>query len=334
MAVQKRHSDGYLNLSFDKKYRGARKFGWGGQSKEALNSSFSDAKSSASSIGAMASGVTGIMDTAIGLSEIADTTAQEKQIDNLSTQTFESNSTDSLLNQWNDINWAKTDYNWQDVRGSSGGEQAMGVVSATASGAMTGLQVGGPWGAAIGATIGTASGLAGMFAGNKKAKNKAKELNNAGVAANMTAEDSYTEAVNDLNEQTSRNNMKSLYGNVAADGGEIHINPANKGKFTEAAKRAGMGTQEYARHILANKDDYNTTMIRRANFARNAAGWKHPDGGYLYDYGFDYPSQYGTLPIDNEDMIYDYDYVEGAEYDLDDNEINSLLNQGYEIEYI
>lgn len=29
-----------------------------------------------------------------------------------------------------------------------------------------------------------------------------------------------------------------------------------------------MGVQEYARHILANKDDYSTTMIKRANFAK------------------------------------------------------------------
>ena len=53
----------------------------------------------------------------------------------------------------------------------------------------------------------------------------------------------------------------------------IHIRPENRGKFTASAKRAGKGVQEYARHILANKEDYSTTQIRRANFARNAAKW-------------------------------------------------------------
>jgi hypothetical protein len=61
--------------------------------------------------------------------------------------------------------------------------------------------------------------------------------------------------------------------------GGIHINPANKGKFTASAKRAGMGVQEFASHVLANKEDYSSTQVKRANFARNAAKWKHQDGG-------------------------------------------------------
>lgn len=63
-------------------------------------------------------------------------------------------------------------------------------------------------------------------------------------------------------------------------GGKIHIKKANRGKFTESARRAGMGVQEYARHVLANRDRYSSTLVRRANFARNAASW-HPDGGLL-----------------------------------------------------
>jgi hypothetical protein len=61
--------------------------------------------------------------------------------------------------------------------------------------------------------------------------------------------------------------------------GGIHINPANKGKFTASAQRAGMGTQEFASHVLANKEDYSSTQVKRANFAHNAAGWKHEMGG-------------------------------------------------------
>lgn len=70
-----------------------------------------------------------------------------------------------------------------------------------------------------------------------------------------------------------------------ADGGTIHIKEQNKGLFTKAAKRAGMGTQEYARHILANKDDYSSTLVKRANFARNAAGWQHGKGGHIFQDG-------------------------------------------------
>lgn len=67
-----------------------------------------------------------------------------------------------------------------------------------------------------------------------------------------------------------------------ADGGEIHINPKNKGKFTAAAKRAGHSVQEHARAVLA---DPNATPLqkKRANFARNAAKWNHQMGGNLID---------------------------------------------------
>ncbi len=68
------------------------------------------------------------------------------------------------------------------------------------------------------------------------------------------------------------------YGEKYQDGG-IHINPKNKGKFTEAAQRAGKSVQAYAAQILANKDNYSPTLIKRANFARNSAKWKRQEGG-------------------------------------------------------
>lgn len=58
-------------------------------------------------------------------------------------------------------------------------------------------------------------------------------------------------------------------------GNKIHIKKKNRGKFTESAKRAGMGVQEFASHILANKDKYGTTLIKRANFAKVSSKWKH-----------------------------------------------------------
>ena len=88
--------------------------------------------------------------------------------------------------------------------------------------------------------------------------------------------------------------------------GGIYINPANKGKFTESANRAGMGVQEFARHVLANKEDYSATQVKRANFARNAAKWKKQFGGM----------------------------TEGAELELHPDEIQALIDQGYGIEYL
>ena len=44
------------------------------------------------------------------------------------------------------------------------------------------------------------------------------------------------------------------------------------GALTRAAKRAGYKSAvSYARHILANKNKYSSTMIKRAQFAVNAS---------------------------------------------------------------
>lgn len=85
--------------------------------------------------------------------------------------------------------------------------------------------------------------------------------------------------------------MMVNFNNPEYAAGGIHIKKANRGKFTAAADRANMGVQEYARHILANKENYSSTLVKRANFARNAAGWKHQGGGILL--GHQYP-QYTT----------------------------------------
>ena len=62
-------------------------------------------------------------------------------------------------------------------------------------------------------------------------------------------------------------------------GGGIYIKPTNRGKFTSWAKSHGMGVQEAAQHVMANKDKYSSTIVKRANFAKNAARWKHEMGG-------------------------------------------------------
>jgi len=66
-----------------------------------------------------------------------------------------------------------------------------------------------------------------------------------------------------------------------AMGGGININPANKGKFTKWAASRGMGVQEAANKVMANKDKYPTNVVQMANFAKNAAKWKKQDGGEI-----------------------------------------------------
>lgn len=63
-------------------------------------------------------------------------------------------------------------------------------------------------------------------------------------------------------------------------GNKIHIKKENRGKFTKSAKAAGQSVQEHARAVL---NDPNATPLqkKRANFARNAAKWKHQEGGVV-----------------------------------------------------
>lgn len=64
---------------------------------------------------------------------------------------------------------------------------------------------------------------------------------------------------------------------LAKDG--IRINPANKGKFTASASKAGMSVADFANEVLRHKDKYSPTQVKRANFARNAAKWHKAEFG-------------------------------------------------------
>ena len=231
--------------------------------------------------GNVVSGVTSIIDSSLKNTRIADTTGIESNIKDLRDTDFsEATDSNSLMNSYNNLNFLKDDYSWKDVRGVSNSELFGNTLSATGSGAMAGASVGGWIGAIVGAAAGLGGSVGGIFTGKNKAKKKARFLNQAAEAANNMAIDNYDFQVNDVIQDNARNAMQYAY---AANGGPINIKKKNRGKFTESANRAGMGVQEYARHILANKDKYSSTLVKRANFARNAAGWKHALGGYIKD---------------------------------------------------
>ena len=58
-------------------------------------------------------------------------------------------------------------------------------------------------------------------------------------------------------------------------GKDIRIKPSKRGTFTKAAKQHGMSVQSFANKILRNPSKYSAAMRKKANFAHNAAGWKH-----------------------------------------------------------
>lgn len=59
------------------------------------------------------------------------------------------------------------------------------------------------------------------------------------------------------------------------ENGGIYIKPSKRGTFTAAAKKHGMGVQEFASKVLRNKEDYSPSLVKKANFARNASKWNH-----------------------------------------------------------
>ena len=81
-------------------------------------------------------------------------------------------------------------------------------------------------------------------------------------------------------------NIPSTPINTFELGGGIHIKKSHRGLFTKEAKAHGMEVQEFASHVLANKDKYSPEVVKRANFAKNAA--KFALGGDMQTNGADF----------------------------------------------
>ena len=87
----------------------------------------------------------------------------------------------------------------------------------------------------------------------------------------------YTKEMRALNKA---NNAPLLTTYEFSSGGDIHIKPSKRGTFTAAATKHNKSVQEFASQVLANPDNYSPAMVKKANFARNAAKW-HSNGGPL-----------------------------------------------------
>lgn len=129
---------------------------------------------------------------------------------------------------------------------------------------------------------------------SSKAKNKAKQLRNKlRIANNFTLNSLQNNADNITND--TMNNLEANYAalggflNQYANGGSIHINPENRGKFNATKKRTGKTTEE----LTHSK---NPLTRKRAIFAQNAAKWHHAFGGELNTNGGDFST--GLIFID------------------------------------
>lgn len=158
---------------------------------------------------------------------------------------------------------------------------------------------------------------------SNKAAKKARKLR-----AEMRDANDYAIDTLELNaDNISTGILDSLESNYAAlggfinkysDGGSIHINPANRGKFNATKKRTGKTTEE----LTHSK---NPLTRKRAIFAQNASHWKHAFGGHLNTNGSDFMT--GLTYIDNGDTHENNPY-EGVPMGADSEGTPNLVEQG------
>lgn len=120
------------------------------------------------------------------------------------------------------------------------------------------------------------------------------------------------------------NSFESSELNTFAKGGKIHIKPSKRGTFTAAAKRHGKSVQSFASQVLANKENYSPAMVKKANFARNAAKW-HSFGGDLNTHGSDFTN--GQIIVGNGGT-HEENPMEGVPMGMDAEGNPNLVEQG------
>lgn len=180
-----------------------------------------------------------------------------------------------------------------DPEPSMGASVGKGALSGAATGAalgsavpIVGTAIGAAGGALVGATMGYFQGKGEREAFDKEKKLKQEALDKQRNEQSVAMSQKALADVSNRGFTTSGNTQSSFYGKeggrlkMLANGG-IHIKPSHKGLFTAKATRAGEGVQEYASHVMANKEDFSPATVKQANFARNASNFKHGDGGKL-----------------------------------------------------
>lgn len=204
----------------------------------------------------------------------------KSQLNELASRNFEGASNDDLLDQYNDIRHLKH-VGIHDITGGSYLTDVIGGLNRNAIAFGKGFSsTNSPWGGLAFAGV----DLIGQIGGYFRKRNQVRHLNRQIDYTNARQDANFANAVfnTDYDNDTAlyRNFMKGYDGPYfsAAYGGPIHIADSKKGTFTAAATKHGMGVQEFASKVLANKDNYSPAMVKKANFARNASHW-HDKGG-------------------------------------------------------
>lgn len=296
---------------------------WGQQSSAQFSNAFKSSNLGGT-IGGIDSGISGIVGAGMQNAQIADTSGLENEIKEAQTYKASANNNDALMSEWGAFS-PMEHVNWRDIRGSSGGQQAMNTISGVASGAAAGATVGGPIGAVVGGAAGLISGIAGIFSGNRKSKKKAKEFNKQIDAANeknLIAFEDRASNIDTQNDLAALSNFAAYGGYLPAFGSALDYDLAQEnlqnkqldimskykltsmpnsfemedGMFAKGGKihikKANRGKfTDYcggrvtSECIARGKRSKSATVRKRATFSANARKWHHALGGYLYDEG-------------------------------------------------
>ena len=222
-------------------FNGASKgLGWGNQSKLKSKEAFSK-DNILGSVGSIGGTLGTFANSFKENASVKDMSGQEALIEDAGNTQFSTDNYDSLMNQWNNINWQSADYRAKDLKGVSTGQQIGNVVNSTMSGASTGAKIGGPWGAVAGAVVGAGTSIGGIFAGKGKAKRLADSLNAMATLANSDNIEQYNMAM-----MMANNNIyDNLYGNISAYGGNLNMDIPNYqthgGEFSNNVKKINEG---------------------------------------------------------------------------------------------
>jgi hypothetical protein len=162
-------------------------------------------------------GATTLLSNAYKDAQIRDTSMQEGIISDLyNAGNYNYNNYDQLANDYAQTNF-NNNFNYQDIRGMTRGQQVGSVATSTLSGAATGLQIGGPWGALIGGGVGLLTGLGGVMTGNAAAHAKQDSLNLQADLAADAARQNFAAAHERIGDNIHRQNAV----NAVAKGGRI-----------------------------------------------------------------------------------------------------------------
>lgn len=170
---------------------------------------------------------------------------------------------------------------------------------------------------------------------SNKAKRLTNEINRQRDFANQLAIANFGLAADNLDEQNNLNTLAnyaayggpltmrytgtmSPFGNTFADGGNIHIKPENRGKFTRLKERTGKSSTWYKEHGTPEQK-------KMATFALNARKWKHAFGGSLLTNGAEWNN---GLTIVGNGGTHEENPMEGVQMGMDAEGTPNLVEEG------